>query len=102
MTQSSPDDKSTVDASANTPEQSAPAPEPAVDPSLDTTGRVTQGETDHEMASSASSQYSIADLAEEFMSQHRKGESPTIDDYADDYPDFADEIREFFPAIVAL
>ena len=41
----------------------------------------------------------IDSLAEEFMSRLRDGEAPSIDEYAANYPDLADEIRKVFPAL---
>jgi hypothetical protein len=37
-------------------------------------------------------------LAEEFVERHRRGERPSLTEYADKYPDLADDIRELFPA----
>lgn len=44
----------------------------------------------------------IDQLAEEFAARLRKGESPTLQEYLDRYPDLADEIRELFPAMVEI
>ena len=44
----------------------------------------------------------IEALAEEFIERHRRGESPTISEYAAKYPQWADEIRELFPTIAAV
>ena len=41
----------------------------------------------------------IEDLAEEFLDRWRRGERPTLDEYAARYPGIADEIREFFPVL---
>ncbi len=41
-------------------------------------------------------------LADEYMSRQRRGECPTIEEYALRYPDLAEEIRELFPTIAAL
>lgn len=38
-------------------------------------------------------------LADQFADRMRLGESPSIDDYADEHPDLADEIRDLFPSI---
>ena len=38
-------------------------------------------------------------LADEFAERLRRGESPTIAQYADAHPELADEIRELFPSI---
>ncbi len=41
-------------------------------------------------------------LADLFMDQCRRGEPPSIDDYAAAHPELASEIRELFPTIAAL
>ncbi|MBT4815359.1 MAG: hypothetical protein HON70_06650, partial [Lentisphaerae bacterium] len=41
-------------------------------------------------------------LLEEFLEQSRQGGSPSVEAYAERYPELADEIRELFPAAVAL
>ena len=41
-------------------------------------------------------------LAAEFMERQRRGDSPSIEEYATQHPDLADEIRELFPAIGAM
>jgi tetratricopeptide (TPR) repeat protein len=41
-------------------------------------------------------------LAAEFMERQRRGENPSIEDYARRYPELADEIRDLFPTIAAL
>ena len=41
-------------------------------------------------------------LADEFMARQRQGECPTIDEYAAQYPDLAEDIRVLFPTITAL
>jgi serine/threonine protein kinase/Tfp pilus assembly protein PilF len=41
-------------------------------------------------------------LAEEYFSRKRQGERPTVDEYADRFPDLADRIRSFFPAVQLL
>ena len=40
--------------------------------------------------------------AEEFCLRQRRGERPSIDEYCQRYPEQADQIRELFPAIVAM
>jgi serine/threonine protein kinase len=42
------------------------------------------------------------ELASEFSERHRRGEMPSIEDYASAHPDLADEIRELFPTIAAM
>lgn len=41
-------------------------------------------------------------LAEEFVERHRCGVGPTIEQYAQEHAEFAEEIRELFPAIVDI
>jgi serine/threonine protein kinase/WD40 repeat protein len=41
-------------------------------------------------------------LAEEFVDRHRRGERPSLAEYTDKYPDWADEIRDLFPALVVI
>ena len=39
----------------------------------------------------------VAQLADEFIERQRRGEHPTMEEYASKYPDLADEIRDTFP-----
>ncbi len=41
-------------------------------------------------------------LAEEFLARHRRGERPAIAEYVERHPEWADEIREVFPALVMM
>ncbi|MCA9223896.1 MAG: hypothetical protein KDA71_26480, partial [Planctomycetales bacterium] len=41
-------------------------------------------------------------LAAEFVERYRRGESPTIEQYAAAHPTLADEIREVFPVVAAM
>jgi len=41
-------------------------------------------------------------LAAEFMERQRRGESPSVEEYATNHPDLAAEIRELFPTIAAM
>ena len=41
-------------------------------------------------------------MAESFLERFRRGERPSIDEYAAKYPELADEIRELLPALVQL
>jgi serine/threonine protein kinase/WD40 repeat protein/tetratricopeptide (TPR) repeat protein len=41
-------------------------------------------------------------LAEEFLERHRRGERPTISEYAGRHPELADEIRDVFPALLMM
>src|SRR5271165_5935773 len=55
------------------------------------------------MSISGSGQYDRLDqLAEEFAARFRRGERPSLKEYADRYPELADEIHELFPAMVGL
>src|SRR5262249_36145653 len=42
------------------------------------------------------------ELAEEFAARFRRGERPALQEYIDRCPELADEIRELFPALVAV
>jgi serine/threonine protein kinase len=44
----------------------------------------------------------LDELAAEFVERYRKGESPTIADYARQYPDLATEICDLFPTIAQM
>jgi serine/threonine protein kinase/tetratricopeptide (TPR) repeat protein len=44
----------------------------------------------------------LARLAEEFAQRYRRGERPCLSAYADRHPELAADIRELFPALVAL
>jgi WD40 repeat protein/tetratricopeptide (TPR) repeat protein len=53
--------------------------------------------------SSGSRDYGRFDaLAEEFAARYRRGERPSLQEYIDRLPEMADEIREMFPALVAV
>ena len=41
-------------------------------------------------------------LADSFLARFRRGERPSVEDYAAQHPDLADEIRELLPALVML
>src|SRR6185312_6504494 len=41
-------------------------------------------------------------LAEEFLARYRRGEGPSLDDYAARYPELAGEIHEVFPALLLV
>ncbi len=42
------------------------------------------------------------ELADEFAQRHRNGERVSIEEYAQRYPQFAAEIRELFPSVMAM
>ena len=44
----------------------------------------------------------VDDLVEEYLERYRRGDRPSLSEYTDKYPDLADEIRELFPALVAI
>jgi hypothetical protein len=44
----------------------------------------------------------VEKLAEEFLERQRRGERPTLTEYADKYPQWAAEIRDLFPALVMM
>ena len=44
----------------------------------------------------------LAALADEFLRRYRAGEQPTIDEYARNHPKLASEIRDLFPAMIAM
>ncbi len=41
-------------------------------------------------------------LADEFAQRYRRGERPSLQEYLDRHPELADDIREFFPALVEI
>src|SRR5215813_12810609 len=41
-------------------------------------------------------------LADEFAQRYRCGERPSLQEYIDRHPDLADDIREYFPALVEV
>ncbi|MEX0937523.1 MAG: serine/threonine-protein kinase [Pirellulales bacterium] len=41
-------------------------------------------------------------LADEFIQRHRRGERPSIEQFAESHPQYADQIRDLFPAISAV
>jgi serine/threonine protein kinase len=44
----------------------------------------------------------LAELADDFARRYRKGESPSIEDYAKKHPALAEQIRDLFPAMIAM
>jgi serine/threonine protein kinase len=54
------------------------------------------------MADSSGDRDPIEKLADSFLARYRRGERPSIEDYAAKHPDLADEIRDLLPALVAL
>ncbi len=41
-------------------------------------------------------------LVTEFADRHRLGQNPSVDDYAERYPELADQIRDLFPLVTAM
>ena len=55
------------------------------------------------MSISESGEYNLLDqLAEEFAERFRRGERPALEEYAERYPELAEEIRDLFPALVKV
>ena len=44
----------------------------------------------------------VEELAEDYFARKRRGEKPTLDEYASRFPDLADRTRSFFPAVQLL
>ena len=44
----------------------------------------------------------LADLADEFARRYRRGERPTVEEYARQHPGLAAQIHELFPAMIAM
>lgn len=49
-----------------------------------------------------SDQSPVDRLAEEFLGRHRRGERPSVAEYVERHPEWADQIREVFPALVMM
>jgi eukaryotic-like serine/threonine-protein kinase len=55
------------------------------------------------MAADSSEQFVLLNqLADEFAARYRRGERPSLQEYIDRHPGLADDIREFFPAMVEM
>ncbi len=54
------------------------------------------------MAENTTEQSQVEQLADSFVARFRKGERPSISEYTQRYPDLAEEIKEVFPALVAI
>src|SRR5262245_27036577 len=52
--------------------------------------------------SSPSDQDTVDRLAEEFVARHRRGERPSLSEYAERYPEHAEQIRDLFPALALI
>src|SRR5262245_15597948 len=44
----------------------------------------------------------LGELAEAFLDRHRRGERPSVEEYAAAYPELAGEIRRLFPALLVM
>src|SRR5256885_441256 len=55
------------------------------------------------MAADSSEQFVLLNqLADEFAERYRRGERPSLSEYIDRHPQLADDIREFFPAMIEM
>ncbi len=54
------------------------------------------------MPNSSADRNPVERLAEEFAERYRHGETPSVAEYVEKYPEYADEIRELFPALVMM
>ena len=54
------------------------------------------------MSTSGSRSGLVLELAEEFLERYRQGERPSLKEYIDRHPSFADEICEVFPAMAMM
>ena len=44
----------------------------------------------------------LGTIAEEFLSRHRQGDKPDIDEFCQRYPEIADRIRDLFPTLLMV
>lgn len=56
----------------------------------------------NDSADSSDSEFDFEAVAERFADEYRRGGRPSVDAYAAEFPAFADEIRELFPALLLL
>jgi hypothetical protein len=54
------------------------------------------------MATSSGDRNPVERLAEAFAARLRRGERPALSEYTEKYPEYADQIRELFPALVMI
>jgi hypothetical protein len=54
------------------------------------------------MTDPSSERNPVEALAVEFALRHRRGERPSLTEYADKYPDLADDIRDLFLALIKM
>src|SRR6516162_7414841 len=54
------------------------------------------------MSDEASEFDPVEELADAFLERYRRGERPSLSEYARQHPELAEQIRELFPALVAI
>ncbi len=54
------------------------------------------------MSTSSDERNPVELLAEDFLDRKRRGEQPTLREYAERHPELADEIRDLFPALLMI
>ena len=54
------------------------------------------------MSTSSGDRNPVECLAEEFLERHRRGERPALTEYVKRHPEWAEEIREVFPALMMM
>lgn len=54
------------------------------------------------MQDNSSEDNPLAELADEFLTRYRRGERPSLTEYARQHPELADEIRELFPTLTMM
>jgi serine/threonine protein kinase len=54
------------------------------------------------MTDSPSSEDPLGRLADEFLTRYRRGERPTVTEYAERHPELAEQVRELFSALVMM
>ena len=52
--------------------------------------------------SAADSEIDLEELSERFVEEYRRGEKPSVEEYAKRYPEFATDILELFPSLLLL
>jgi hypothetical protein len=56
----------------------------------------------HETHLPVAERLDIEQVAEKYLERRRRGEKPSVDEYARRYPELADEIRDLFPTLAML
>src|SRR5262249_11835489 len=54
------------------------------------------------MIEAVTDRHPIDELVEDFLARRGRGESPTMQEYVERYPEYASEIRELFPAMFVM